>query len=103
MQVRRKPDAADNDHDAAVAAIAFARQWLPYGGADSYEIFTTFGLTPAQFAQRLRRALDTPAVVHQTRLTPDGRDQLRDEARRMATMAWSTDADSTPQQQQQVS
>lgn len=68
-QSRGTPQVSDND-DEAITAVEFAEQWLPYGGADSYEIFTTFGLTPAQFAQRLLQALDTPAVVHHTQLTP---------------------------------
>ena len=85
MRIRRQPDAGD---DAALAAVAFAVQWLPYGGADSYEVFTTFGLTPPQFAQRLLRALDTPEVVYQARLSPEVRGQLRDDARRMTTVDW---------------
>lgn len=58
----RSAAAASNVADD-VRAIEFVRRWIPYGGADTYEIFVTFGLTPAEFGRRLHRAMSSPSLA----------------------------------------
>ncbi|GAA1458582.1 hypothetical protein [Williamsia maris] len=77
----------DRGVDAAVEALAFAVRWAPFGGADRDEIFVTFGLTPEQFGQRLRRAADHPEARHRLDLSPTDHAALLAEAQRMSTSA----------------
>lgn len=42
--------------------IEFAHIWAPYGGAPSDEVFTTFGMTPARFAEELRDAMKDSGI-----------------------------------------
>ncbi|MFC9514956.1 hypothetical protein ACFTSD_04435 [Nocardiaceae bacterium NPDC056970] len=41
---------ADDDH-----IITFALRWQPYGGPRREDIFVTFGITPREFDERLRK------------------------------------------------
>ncbi len=41
----------------AYEIVRFARRWATFGGAPADEIFIHFGLSPAQYAERLRSAL----------------------------------------------
>ena len=77
----------DRGLDAAVEALAFAARWAPFGGADSNEIFVTFGLTPAEFGERLRRAAEHADARRHLDLSPTDHAALLAEAQRMSTSA----------------
>ncbi|WP_328856381.1 hypothetical protein OG579_13770 [Williamsia herbipolensis] len=81
---------------SAIETLRFALRWLPYGGADSYEIFVTFGLTPAQFGHQLRSAAADREAVRATALSSDEQTRILAEARRMMRMPWPANAAESP-------
>ncbi|WP_253663039.1 hypothetical protein [Williamsia maris] len=89
------------DDDTGLTTVTFAVCWLPYGGANSYQIFSTFGLTPAQFALELHHDLATQPAAQQPRLGAQVRDRLFHEVNRIAVMSWAPDT-ITQQHEKQV-
>jgi hypothetical protein len=41
--------------------LAFAVQWMPYGGGDAEDIMVAFGIPPETYFRRLRHLLADPA------------------------------------------
>jgi hypothetical protein len=43
--------------------LAFAVQWMPYGGGDAEDIMVEFGIPPETYFRRLEHLLKDPAPV----------------------------------------
>lgn len=65
--------------------VEMALRWLPFDGPDSYETIVTFGLTPAQFGERLLGALDARATAEEVAIPSATMQKLRDLANRYRT------------------
>lgn len=49
-----------NEHDRM---LAFALQWMPYGGGDAEDIMVAFGIPPKTYFLRLRHLLTEPGQL----------------------------------------
>ncbi|MDV6260076.1 hypothetical protein [Rhodococcoides yunnanense] len=54
------PPTPDNPHERD-RMLAFAVQWMPYGGGDAEDIMVAFGVPPETYFGRLRHLLADPA------------------------------------------
>lgn len=43
--------------------LAFALQWMPYGGGDAEDIMVSFGIPPETYFRRLRHLLAEPGQL----------------------------------------
>lgn len=93
---RSRTDVKQEEMDAAADTLMFALRWVPYGGADSYEIFTTFGLTPMQFAGKLRRAAHSPDARDRANLSLGDYARLLEQADRIDAMGWPNESTGSP-------
>lgn len=85
---RSSRDQGSDEVRSAVDILNFASRWIPYGGADSYEIFTTFGLSPVQFARKLRRAADSAEARRRADFSHDDHARVLEQADRLDAMGW---------------
>lgn len=53
------PPTRDTPHERD-RMLAFALQWMPYGGGDAEDIMVAFGIPPETYFRRLRHLLADP-------------------------------------------